>query len=130
MAINHPGDVPETRDHLTPGELELLLRFGMLTARGEYQAAQEVAEQLWLEAQDAHKRLYQGLSNAMTAACARELHHLRGAREIARRTHEILEPYPRRALGIDLDALLESMDKFIERGDGPIRLEGQGASSG
>jgi hypothetical protein len=128
MSIMDPARVPEDREHLDPTERAQLLRFDLLVAQGRHGDAQEVAEDLWLEAVDAHKRLYQGLSNAMTAVCARDNRQLRGALQIARRTHEMLAPYPRRVLGIDLDVLLDSVDRFVRRGEGPILLLRQGRS--
>lgn len=121
MAILDAEKLPAGREHLAEDELKGLGRFEACLAAGDYRGAQDEAEDLWLVATDAHKRFYQGLSNALTAICARELGHLRGAREIAARTHEILAPYPRRALGLDLTVLLESMDGFVADGTEPVR---------
>jgi ferric-dicitrate binding protein FerR (iron transport regulator) len=126
MAIMAPELIPADRDHLEGDERERLMRFGLLVAQGRHDEAQEEAEDLWLEANDAHKRLYQGLSNALTAVCAREAGQRRGSREIARRTRKMLAPYPRRVIGLDLDALLESVDAFVLRGEGQILLLRQG----
>ncbi len=102
------------------------MRFELLVAQGRHDDAQEEAEDLWLEATDAHKRLYQGLSNALTAVCAREAGQRRGAREIAQRTRHMLAPFPNRVIGFELDALLESVNEFVLRGEGPILLLRQG----
>lgn len=102
------------------------MRLELLVAGGRFEEAQELAEDLWLEATDAHKRLYQGLSNALTAVCARQARQLRGARQIAAQTEVMLAPYPRRALGLELDVLLESVRDFIARGEGPVLLRRQG----
>ncbi len=126
MAIMDPRLVPATRDHLDSADRNLLLRFELLVAQGKHEPAQEVAEELWLGAHDAHKRLYQGLSNALTAVCAREAGKVRGARQIARRTHEMLAEYPRTALGLEIDVLLASVDRFVKRGEGPILIHRQG----
>lgn len=126
MAIMDPAAIPPDRAHLDPEDRERLLRFDLQVEDRRFEEAQETVEDLWIEATDAHKALYQGLSNALTAVCARGAHQLRGAREIARRSRAMLAPFPRRALGIDLDALLDSMDDFIVRGDGPILLLRQG----
>ena len=121
-----PASIPAGRGHLEPEEQSRLLRLELLVASGRYEEAQEQAEDLWIEAVDAHKRLYQGLSNALTAVVARLEHKRRGAREIATRTRQMLAPYPRRALGLDLEALLDSVDAFVLRGEGPILLLRQG----
>ena len=126
MAIMEPELIPAGRDHLEDEERERLMRLELLVAQGRHDEAQEEAEDLWLEANDAHKRLYQGLSNALTAVCAREAGQRRGAREIARRTRHMLAPYPRRVIGLDLDSLLESVDAFVVRGEGQILLLRQG----
>jgi hypothetical protein len=126
MAIMEPELIPAGRDHLEDEERKRLMRLDLLVAQGRHDEAQEEAEDLWLEANDAHKRLYQGLSNALTAVCAREAGQRRGSREIARRTRHMLAPYPRRVIGLDLDALLESVDAFVLRGEGQILLLRQG----
>ncbi len=121
MAIMDAAELPPGREHLADDELEALEQLEACLAAGDYRGAQDEAEDLWLVATDTHKRFYQGLSNALTAICARELGHLRGAREIAARTREMLAPYPRQALGLDLDVLLDSMDRFVADGRGPVR---------
>jgi hypothetical protein len=126
MPIMDPSLIPADRAHLDSEERAQLIRFDLLVAQSHHSEAQEIAEDLWLEAVDAHKRLYQGLSNAMTAVCAREIRQIRGARQIAQRTREMLAPYPRRVLNIELDVLLESVDSFVLRGEGPILLLRQG----
>lgn len=126
MAIMEPELIPAGRDHIEAEERGRLMRFELLVAQGKHEGAQEEAESLWLEANDAHKRLYQGLSNALTAVCAREAGQRRGSREIAQRTRHMLAPYPRQVIGLDLDALLESVDEFVLRGEGPILLLRQG----
>jgi hypothetical protein len=127
MAIMDPSQIPADRDHLDEDDRARLIAFELLVGQGKHHDAQDVVEELWLEATDAHKRLYQGLSNAMTAVCAREAFQRRGAREIARHTRELLADYPRRALGIELDASLDPVDRFVRRGEGPILLLRQGA---
>lgn len=126
MAIMEPERVPAGRDHLDREERRGLIRLELLVAQGKHDQAQEQAEDLWLGATDAHKRLYQGLSNALTAVCAREAGQRRGAREIAQRTRDMLGRYPRQVIGLDLDALLDSVDEFVLRGEGPILLHRQG----
>ena len=130
MAIMDPALVPPDRGHLDPDDRRQLLRLELLVAQGRFEDAQEVAEDLWIEATDANKRLYQGLSNALTAVCARRAHQIRGGREIADHTRTMLAPFPRRVLGIELDALMESMNEYIVRGDGPILLLRQGVEAG
>jgi len=126
MAFMDPTQIPADRDHLEPEDRDRLLRFELLLAQGRFAPAQEVAEDLWVEATDAHKDLFKGLANALTAVCAREAQKRRGAGEIAHRSRVILAPFPRRVLDIDLDVLLDSMDDFITRGEGPILLQRQG----
>ncbi len=126
MAIMDPGRLPPDRAHLDEADRRELLRFELLVAANRFDEAQEVVEDLWREAFDAHKRLYQGLANALTAVCALQVRQVRGAREIAARTREILAPFPRRVLGLELDALLDSMDELILRGNGPLLLLRQG----
>ncbi len=121
-----PGALPPGRDHLDADDRIRLLRFDLLVADRRFEAAQEEVEDLWREATDAHRELYRGLANALTAVCAREARKLRGAREIAERSRSLLEPFPRRVLGLELDALLESVASFVERGDGPVLLQRQG----
>jgi hypothetical protein len=129
MAIMNPARIPNDRSHLENEDREQLLRLELLVMQGKFEEGQEVVEDLWIEATDAHKRLYQGISNALTAVCARQARKLRGAREIAERTRSVLSPFPRFALGIDLDALLDSMNDFVVRGEGPILFLRQGAGS-
>lgn len=126
MTIMDPTSIPEDRGHLDEDDRGQLLRLELLLSQGRYDEAQEIAEDLWLEATDAHKRLYQGLSNAVTAVVARQARQLRGARQIARQTRTMMAPYPRRVLGIELDTLLDSVDEFVIRGEGPILLLRQG----
>jgi hypothetical protein len=130
MAIMDPSRVPPGRGHLDPEDRARLTRLELLVAGGRFEEAQEVAEDLWLEATDAHKRLYQGLSNALTAVCARRARQVRGARQIAERTEAMLAPYPRHALDLELDALLESVRDFVARGEGPVLLRRQGGRGG
>ena len=121
-----PAGLPSGRSHLDPEDRERLLRFELLVGQQRYRDAQDLAEDLWIEATDAHKPLYQALANALTAVCAREARQRRGAGEFARRTRELMAPFPRRVLGLDLDALLDSVDAFVERGEGPVLLLRQG----
>jgi predicted metal-dependent hydrolase len=129
MAIMEPGRIPEGRDHLDEDERSQLIRLELLVAAGRFEEAQELAEDLWTEATDAHKRLYQGISNALTAVCARHARKIRGAKQIAAQTRSMLEPYPRRVLGLDLDALLESVHHYVTRGEGPVLLRREGGGS-
>jgi hypothetical protein len=129
MAIMNPSRVPVDRGHLDHEDRSRLIRLELLVAAGRFAEAQELAEDLWIEATDAHKRLYQGLSNALTAVCARQAHQHRGARQIAEQTSAMLEPYPRRVLDIELDALLDSVRNFVVRGEGPVLLRRQGGGS-
>jgi hypothetical protein len=126
MSIMDPTRIPPDRRHLDGDDRGMLIRLELLVAQGKFDEAQEVAEDLWLESADAHKRLFQGVSNALTAVCARQAHQHRGAREIAARTRTMLEPFPRTVIGIDLDVLLESVNEFITRGEGPVLLIRQG----
>jgi len=126
MAIMEPHRIPPGRAHLDEHDRQRLLRLELLVADGRFDEAQETAEGLWLEANDAHKLLYQGLSNALTAVCARQARQLRGARQIADATRSILAPFPRRALDLELDVLLDSVRDFVLRGEGPILLRRQG----
>lgn len=130
MAIMDPSRIPIGRAHLDEGDRRRLLRLELLVAAGRFDEAQETAEELWLEATDAHKRLYQGLSNALTAVCARQSRQLRGARQIADQTGSMLAPFPRRALDLELDALIESVRDFVARGEGPVLLRRQGGGGG
>jgi hypothetical protein len=126
MAIMSPSDIPADRRHLDQDDRAQLLRFELLVGQNRFDEAQDAVEDLWLEATDAHKGLYQGISNALTAVCARAARQNRGAAEIAGRTRAMLGPYPRQVIGIDLDALLESVQDFVIRGEGPILLLKQG----
>jgi hypothetical protein len=126
MAIMDPSLLPANRAHLDQEDRARLMQFELLVGQRRFEEAQEVVEDLWLEATDAHKALYKGLANALTAACAREGRQLRGARQIADRTRSMLAPFPRMSLGFDLDALLESLELLVTRGDGPILLLRQG----
>ncbi len=120
MAIMDPADIPSGRDHLDPTDRARLEHFERLVATGALAEAQDLAEELWVEAVDAHKGLFRGLANALTAACARSRGQLRGAREIAAATRTMLSPYPSRAVGLDLDRLLASLDAFVATGEGRV----------
>jgi hypothetical protein len=121
-----PARLPPDRRHLDEADRTALLRFELLVQVGRFDDAKDLVEDLWHEATDAHRRFYQGLANALTAVCARQYRQSRGAVEIAGRTREMLAPYPRRALGFDLDALLDSVEDFVERGSGSVLLVRQG----
>jgi hypothetical protein len=121
-----PALIPDARDHLDDDDRERLLRFELQVGQGLHHEAQDTIEELWLEANDAHKRLYQAISNGLTAVCAREARKRRGAREIADRTRSMLAPFPRRSLGIDLEVFLRSVEDFVLRGEGPVLLLAQG----
>lgn len=127
MAIMDPALIPEDRRHLDDDERRQLLLLELLVDQGKFDAAQEVAEDLWIVATDAHKRLYQGVSNALTAVCARQARQRRGARQISEQTRAMLAPFPRRVIGLELDVLLQSVDDFVVRGEGPVRLRRQGS---
>ena len=118
VAIMSPSAIPPDFEHLDTDEQQLIRLLQDHLEAGRYHEAQDAAEDLWRGAVDAHKRLWQGVSNALTAVCARELGNLRGAQEIAARTHEMLTPYPRRVVGLDLDLLLATMDRFVATGRG------------
>jgi len=126
MAIMDPALLPADRNHLDPEDRNQLLRFELLLVQGRFDQAQEVVEDLWIEATDAHRELYRGLSNAVTAVCASEAQKHRGAGEIAHQSRVILAPFPRRVLGIDIDALLDSVSDHVERGEGSVLLQRQG----
>ncbi len=113
MAIMDPNRIPPGRDHLEADDRGRLQLYESALDADDLEAAEDAAEQLWTEAVDAHRRLYQGLANAVTAAVAYRAGQLRGAAEIAAATRELLEPYPRTALGLDLDRLLESLDRLV-----------------
>jgi hypothetical protein len=117
-----PAAIPPGRKHLDTEEQADLIRLDLLIAQGRHQEAQDVAEELWATATDAHRDLFQAISNALTAVCAREQGQLRGALEIAARTRTMLAPYPDRVVGIETSALLGSMDRFVARGSGQILL--------
>ncbi len=119
-----PSAIPPDFEHLDTEEQDLILLLQDHLEAGRYHEAQDAAEDLWRGAVDAHKGLWKGISNALTAVCAREIGHLQGAQNIAARTHEMLAPYPRRAGGLDLDILLTSMDRFVAAGGGAVRVEG------
>lgn len=122
----NPAELPPGRDHLDEDERADLLRFELLIAQGRHDEAQDVIEQLWATATDAHRGLFQALSNAITAVCARERGQLRGAYQIARQSRAMLEPFPRLTIGVELDVLMGSVDRFIDRGGGQILLLRQG----
>lgn len=126
MAFMDPTELPPDRAHLEAEDRSSLLRFELLVADRRFDEAQEAVEDLWFEATDAHRDLYHGLANALTAVCARDVHQLRGSREIAARSRAMLEGFPRRVLGIDLDAFLDSVDAYVVRGEGPVLLLRQG----
>lgn len=107
MATMDPAAIPSHREHLDENDRRRLEAFELLLTAGQLEAAKDVAEDLWSEATDAHRRLYQGLANALTAAIAASAGHLRGAAEVAARTRTLLAPFPRHALG--LDALLDDL---------------------
>ncbi len=119
-----PTAIPPDCDHMDAEEQQIVRLLQDHLEAGRHHEAQDAAEDLWRLAVDAHKRLWKGISNALTAVCAREIGHLQGAREIAARTHEMLAPFPRRAAGLDLDILLTSMDRFVASGGGAVRVEG------
>jgi len=123
MAIMSPLEVPPDYDHLDVEEQDLIRQLQDNLAASRYREAQDAAEDLWRLAVDAHKQLWKGVSNALTAVCARELGHIQGAQAIAARTHEMLAPYPRRAAGLDLDLLLGTMDRFVVTGSGDVRVK-------
>jgi hypothetical protein len=122
MSVLDPKSISSDRDHLDPEERQLLEQFDALVADDEFERAHGLLEDLWGTAVDAHKPLYQGLANVLAAVCAHQLGHLRGAREIAQWSHELLKPFPRQVLGLDLDCLLDSMERFLERGQGSLQL--------
>ena len=124
MAIMSPSAIPPDYEHLDAEEQNLIRQLQDNLAAGRYREAQDNGEDLWRGAVDAHKGLWKGISNALTAVCAGEIGHIQGAQEIAARTHEMLAPYPRRAAGIDLDLLLATMDQFVATGGGGVRVEG------
>lgn len=117
VAIMDPRRIPSGRDHLEADDRGRLQLFESALDANDLEAAEDAAEQLWSEAVDAHRRLYQGLANAVTAALAHRAGQLRGAAEIAAATRELFAPYPRTALGLDLDRLLGSLDRLVA-GDG------------
>jgi len=122
VAIMNPSAIPPDCNHLDVEEQELIRQLQDHLEAGRYREAQDSAEDLWRLAVDAHKLLWKGISNALTAVCARKGGHLKGSREIAARTHQMLAPYPRPAAGLDLDLLLATMDRFVATGGGEVRV--------
>ncbi len=122
VATLSPAQLPPGRDHLDEVDRERVERLERLVDAGQVEAAQDLAEELWAEACDAHRELYRGLANALTAACAADRGQSRGARQIAAATRAILAPFPRRSLGFDLDLLLASLDQLVATGDGRVVL--------
>jgi hypothetical protein len=96
-------------------------------ADGRFGEAQEAAEDLWL-GDRRPQALYQGLSSALTAVCARQ-RAAQGARQIADATLHA-RAFPRRALDLEFDVLLDSVRDFVVRGEGPILLRRQGGEQG
>jgi predicted metal-dependent hydrolase len=123
MAIMEPGSIPTERDHLGDEERALLAAFERAFEEDRFAAAHDVLEELWGAANDAHKTLYQGVANIVAAFQAVELGHARGATEIARHSHRMLRPFPRRALRLDLDQLLALMDRTVSDGVDRLQLE-------
>lgn len=126
MAVMDPTAIPSGRDHLDPADRVRLEQLERLVAAGDLDEAQDLAEELWTEATDAHRELFRGLANALTAACARGRGQLKGAREIAAATRTMLSPFPRVAVGLDLDRLVASLDAFVATGRGRIHLGPEG----
>lgn len=126
MAIMDPSLLPADRRHLDADDRTNLLRLELLVGQSRLDEAHDLVEDLWIEATDAHKELYKGLTNALTAVIACDAGQHRGAAEIAQRSRVILTPFPRPVLGLDLDALLDSVESFVERGEGPILVHRQG----
>ncbi len=126
MAIMDPTRLPIDRRHLDEEDRINLLRLELLLEQNRFDEANDVAEDLWVEATDAHKELYRGLANALTAVVAREARQFRGAAEIAQQSRVTLAPFPRLVLGFDLDAILDSVQSFVERGEGLILVRRQG----
>ena len=119
-----PSAIPPDFEHLDTEEQDLILLLQDHLEAGRHHEAQDAAEDLWRLAVDAHKGLWKGVSNALTAVCAREIGHIQGAQEIAARTHKMLAPYTRRVVGLDLDLLLTTLDRFVAAGGGAVRVEG------
>ena len=126
MAIMNPSHLPTDRRHLDEDDRAGLLRFEFLLEQTRFDEAHDLVEDLWAVATDAHKDLYKGLANALAAVIARGADQQRGAAEIAQRCRVILAPYPRLVLGFDLDALLDSVESFVERGEGHILVRRRG----
>jgi len=124
MAIMSPPAIPPDINHLDAEERALVRLLKNHLETGRYREAQDTAEDLWRLAVDAHKLLWKGISNALTAVCALELGHLKGAQDIAARTHEMLAPFPNRVVGLDVEILLATMDQFVATGVGAVRAEG------
>ena len=122
MAILDPALVPADRRHLDDVDRQRFELFDRLVAEAAHEEAHDVLEDLWIEATDVHKALYKGLANALAAVCAREQGHRRGAVEIARRSREMLAPFPREVVGLDLSLLLASVDDIVAAGAGNLRL--------
>ena len=117
-----PRSLPAGRDHLDPEDRTTLDRCERLAADGRFAEAKDLVEGLWREANDAHKGLYRGLANALTAVCAQERGQVRGAREIAAATRAMLAPFPAQALGFDLHRLLAAVDARVASGQGAVDL--------
>ncbi|RLE17558.1 MAG: hypothetical protein DRJ65_22630, partial [Acidobacteria bacterium] len=73
MAIMSPSAIPPDINHLDAEEQALIRLLKDHLEAGRYREAQDTAEDLWRLAVDAHKLLWKGISNALTAVCALEL---------------------------------------------------------
>ncbi len=118
----HPAEVPAGCDHLDEDDRRRL-RLCEKLAPHDPEAAHDVLETLWMEAVDAHRRLYQGLANVVAAVVAHNAGQRVGAGEIARRAHEMLAPFPGCAVGIDLDSALAGMDQVLAGTADSLRWE-------
>ncbi len=99
------------RPEISAAERERLFQEGIdHFGRGEFFAAHEVWETIWLSQRAEPRDLFQGL--IQVAAAMHQFHDLRrtlGPRNTLAKAWRHLEPYSPSTLGLDLAALLESV---------------------
>ncbi len=104
-----PDDLPGSEEEVAAH----LARAVELFDRGEYHAAHEVLDELWLVASVAEQDFFKGLIQASIALH----HHARGNPEGARKLYaghrRLLAPYLPRHRGIDVERFLGDMQTFL-----------------
>jgi predicted metal-dependent hydrolase len=108
---------------LSPAERRTLLRQGIDQFHsGDFFAAHETWEEVWRSTTPEPKTLLQGLIQVAAALHQiRDLHRREGPRRTLAKARRNLEPYAPRALGLDVDGLLRSVEAWqdwLERGEG------------